>query len=293
LGLDVVLSSGSTRATRVWVLEMGRDDRLRELLPEKDSDYSFDKLSRAETDALEAAFWDGYGYVGAVGYVPMPPPSEVRSGLIRHSFFVHETSEYDEHEYPDEFWDGGDDRPPPAEFFPLSFVPRRLRIYFENQRDRFCARLIREEPSYASAPRRRLEELAAHRLYEKPWYEYHAVQLLDWLEKPEFQPEFQTNLLWLNSLSFGTLGRLAEQYYWRFRFEKATVTGIGARAGASLGGKAKAGLHQAERSAWQNEAAEIWSRRPKLNKAAVAQLVKKQLRARQTAKHIARFIKHP
>jgi hypothetical protein len=134
-----------------------------------------------------------------------------------------------------------------------------------------------------------LEKLAARRLYEKSWYEYHAVQLLDWLEKPEFSG---TPVL-VTCAFAGKLGRLVEQYYWRFRFEKAAVAGVGARAGASMGGKAKAKLHEAEHSAWQNEAAEIWSRRPNLKKATVAQLIKKQLSVPQTAKHIARFIKHP
>jgi hypothetical protein len=269
---------------------MGRDDQLRKLLPSKDSEYSFDNLSAAETDALEAAFGDGFGAVGAVGHVPMSLPSEVRSGLIRHSFFVRELAEYDDRENPDGFWDWNDDSPPPSESCPLTFVPRRLRIYFENQIDRFCARLIRDEPSYGSAPRSWLEELAGRRLYEKSWYEYHVIQLLDWIQKPEFLGE--TPVL-LTSGFAGTLGRLVEQYYWRFRFEKAAVTGIGARAGASMGGKAKARLHEPEHSAWQKEAADIWSRRPNLNKAAVAQLIKKQLSATQTAKHIARFINRP
>ena len=271
---------------------MGRDDQLRKLLPSKDSEYSFVNLSEAETDALEAAFRDGFGDVGAVGCVPMPPPSEIRSGLVRHAFFVRETSGYEHHENPDEFWDWDDDQPPPSESFPLGFVLRRLRIYFENQLDRFCARLIREEPICASEPRLWLEELAARRLYEKSWYEYHAVQLIDWIERPEFLGKTNPPV-WLTSGFAGRLGRLIEQYYWRFRFEKAAVIGIGARTGASMGEKAKARLHKAEHSAWQKEAADIWSRRPNLNKAAVAQLIKKQLSATQTAKHIARFINRP
>jgi hypothetical protein len=281
---------GLHRGNTVVGLGMGRDDQLRSLLPLIDSEYSLDHLSQAETEALEAAFGDGFGDVGSPGYVPMPPPPEVRSGLIRHSFFVHGRSEYDHQENPDEFWDWDDDRPPPSDSFPLGFVLRRLRLYFENQVDRFCAHLIREESGYGSIEREMLEELASRRLYKKSWYEYHAVQLLDWIEKPEFLGK--TNLpFWFASSFAGTLGRLVEQYYWRFRFEKDTVTGVGARAGASMGGKAKARLHEAEHSEWQAAAATIWSRRPNLGKLAVAQLVKKQLSASQTAKHIARFIK--
>ena len=91
----------------------------------------------------------------------------------------------------------------------------------------------------------------------------------------------------------GKLGRLVEQYYWRFRFEEAAITGIGARKGASAGGKARAGLHRAEHVVWQRLALDVWARRPNLSKIAVAKAIKKQLDDKRTAKHIARFINHP
>jgi hypothetical protein len=273
-----------------------RDDTLRALLPSKHDEYSFESLSQAETDALEAAFGDGFGDVGAVGYTPMPPPAEVRRGLVRHPFFVRPTSEYDHEQYPDEFWDWNDDQPPPAESLPLGFVLRRLRLYFANQVDRLCARLIKEQPSYATIERPLLEELAMQRLYEKPWYELHAVQLLDWIETTPKQPAIAKNAsfsLLLNSSFSGKLGRLVEQYYWRFRFEKAAITGVAARTGASTGGKAKAKLHVEEHLAWQKAAANIWTLRPKLSKTAVAKAIKTRLDVPQTAKHIARFIQRP
>jgi len=95
----------------------------------------------------------------------------------------------------------------------------------------------------------------------------------------------------LSSSFSGTLGRLVEQYYWKFRYEKAAITGIGSRQGASIGGMAKAKAHAAEHSAWQRSAAAIWAEKPKLTKTAVAKVVKAKLRARQSAKHIARFLK--
>ena len=51
--------------------------------------------------------------------------------------------------------------------------------------DRFCARLISEQPDYPSTDMMYLEELASYRLYSKPWYEYHAVQFLDWIESAQ------------------------------------------------------------------------------------------------------------
>jgi hypothetical protein len=71
----------------------------------------------------------------------------IRTGLLQHRYFVSGHSEYDPEEYPDEFWDWRDDRPPPSEDFPLGFVIRRLRLYFANQLDRFCAQVLRDEPA--------------------------------------------------------------------------------------------------------------------------------------------------
>jgi hypothetical protein len=271
-----------------------RDDALRALLPPFDSEYSFDTLSQGETAALEAAFGDGFGDVGAAGYYAAPTPSGVKGGLTHHPYFVNISSQYDNEEFPDPFWDWSDDRPPPSEFFPLNFVLRRLRLYFSNQIARFHAQLIKDEPHYASVDSELLDSLAFNRLYEKPWYEIHAVQLIGWIEDAleDVQNQKALNLMSLLSSSFsGTLGRLVEQYYWKFRYEKAAITGIGSRQGASIGGMAKAKAHAAEHSAWQRSAAAIWAEKPKLTKTAVAKVVKAKLRARQSAKHIARFLK--
>jgi len=270
----------------------GRDAALRAILPSQDSEYIFDGLTEAETAALEEAFGDGFGDVGSDGHRPMPTPQEVRSGLLSHRFFVSEHSEYDHEEYPDQFWDWRDDRPPPSEDFPLGFLIRKLRIYFENQLDRFCAQLIRNDPDYGSVERDLLEGVAADRLYEKPWYEFHALRLMKWME-PEMLGTGKTlPLLFATSWS-GKLGRLVEQYYWKFRFEKAAITGLGSRQGASTGGRAKARLHLAEQSTWQRVALEIWASKPALSKTAVANAIKIRFRSRRTAKHIARFIHHP
>ena len=91
----------------------------------------------------------------------------------------------------------------------------------------------------------------------------------------------------------GQLGRLIEQYYWRFKFEEAAITGVGARKGASAGGKARAALHMMEHSVWQKLASGIWGRRPTLSKIATAEIIKKHVGSSRTAKHIARFINHP
>ncbi|MGB2730112.1 MAG: hypothetical protein WBC24_05055 [Methylovirgula sp.] len=274
-------------------MSSSRDDALRAFLPPKTAEYSFENLSEAETAALEAAFSDGFGNVGAKGYRSAPPPSGISSGLLRHSFYVRADSEYGHEDYPDEFWDWNDDHPPPSDLLPLHFVLRRLRLYFANQLDRFCEHTIEQHPECASLERWMLEERAASFLYQKPWYEFHAVQLMDWIERDFGRNKASPFVILLISSFSGELGRLVEQYYWRFRFEKAAITGTGARAGASTGGKIKATLHRDEQSRWQKVAEEIWTERPDLTKTTVATTVKKRLRVAQTAKHVARFIRRP
>jgi hypothetical protein len=282
----------------------GRDAKLWSLLPAKDDPYDFMKLSKAETDALVEAFGDGFGGFHNAGKAA-PLPTRIKSGVLEHSFYVGNNSEYDHNECDDAFWDrpGDGEEPAPSESFPLKFQGRRLRVYFQNQFDRFCARSHDEfyeplhQPSASDLAHNEwiCEELAFDQHYQKPWYEIHALQFLNWIEDPD--PVISSviskhsHFARLLHVGFaGQLGRLVEQYYWRFRFEEAVVTGIGARKGASAGGKAKAQLHRTERKAWQIAAVEIWARRPSLSKLAVAQQVKKQLRDPHTAKHIARYI---
>ena len=265
-----------------------RDEKLWSLLPTIDAPYDYHSLSRAETDALVEALDDGFG--NRLRCEPLPLPSKVNSGLLNHAFYFH--SEYDADERDDIFWnwDENDDAPPPYEWFPIEFSSRRLRIYFENQFQRFCKQIAREKkvvhPLIA-------KQWASKRLYEKPWYEFHALQFLDFIEMSE-KPSRYAALGYMLITGFaGQLGRLVEQYYWRFRFERAAVAGESARKGASAGGKVKAEKCRTQHSVWQNEALKIWANRPKLKKHAVAEIIRKQCDEEHTAKHIARYLTHP
>jgi hypothetical protein len=275
-----------------------RDKKLGALLPSKNAPYDYKRLSKAETDALVEALGDGFGDVLVADRSPFPLPSNVKSGLLDHSFHCPPNSTYDPEEHREPFWtstDSDDGAPAAYEWFPLGFSTRRLGIYFENQFDRFCEQLVRETPEAASLDRFKdryvFEHQAASRLYEKPWYELHALQFLAWIKmSTEDAPKHPV----LTSIFIGNfggeLGRLVEQYHWRFRFEDAATTGIGARKGAAAGGQAKAKRDQAEHSKWQKIASEIWARRPDLTKSAVCEQVRRQLSLDCTRKHIARYI---
>jgi hypothetical protein len=292
----------------VWLPEFSgpdRDDNLRSLLPSSDSPYDFRSLSQAETLALEEAFSDGFGSVTARGAQALPLPRGIKTGLLRHSYFSNKCSEDDDYEDPiDAFWerDSFDDMAP-ADKLPIAFNPRRLRMYFTNQIDRFCDRVISEDPvlsewyaKYGSKFGRSLiEDLAFDRLYEKPWYEAHAMRLFENIDELRELGSKLTRRA-APAVAFvlpgfgGQLGRLIEQYYWRFRYEGAAITGLGARRGASAGGASKAALHRAQHVQWQKVASEVWERRAGLSKIAVAKIIRTQSGVPRTAKHIARYI---
>ena len=276
-----------------------RDDRLRSLLPSKDAAYDFFSLTQAETDALEEAFSDGFGAVSVQGTQSLPLPRGLKSGLLKHAFYTKNAPEDDYEDPEDAFWerDSFDDLAP-SDKLPINFIPRRLRIYFKDQLDRFYHKMIREDPGYARWDRECIEELALGEFYAKPWYEFHALQLFQTMDEllqsgAKFEKGAAPGFAFLVSCFAGELGRLSEQYYWRFRFEGAAITGIGARKGASAGGVSKAALHQTEHCAWQKAASEIWERRSELSKIAVAGIIRKQSRLPRTAKHIARYISRP
>jgi len=276
------------------------DERFKALLPSEDGPYNFDGLSEAEIAALEAALSDGFGDAGSTENDLVTLPDEIESGLLRHSVLM-KNSAKDEYE-DEEMWEesrgepNDDDTPNIFDQFPLHFDPDRLKLFFENQMSRFCAGLIAEEADYASADRWQLQNLARFRLYKKPWYEYHALQLFSqiaFVEKEIGEQKSVTTMLRHLSILSGKVGRLVEQYYWRFHFEGPAKIGIKTTKGASLGGKTKSSTAQTEHLAWQNAASEIWARRSDLSTAAVAELIKRQLDDPRTAKHIARYIKRP
>jgi hypothetical protein len=295
----------------------GRGDALLRLLPPASSPYSFDKLSSAETAALEEALGDGYGDRDVVGSEPFPLPGQTKSGqnidagLLNYSFFAapsnRSLNENDDREKPDAaFWITDNEyRLAPSELCPLEFDVRRLKLYFDNQLTRFRKWLAHDDPLHTSIDDDKIRDAALARLFEKPWYEFHINKLICFIMIVQRDPvkfslgegayddeDFRYQTLSLLKLA-GQLGRLVEQYYWRFRFEKAAIGGIGAREGAALGGKLKSANDKALQSGWQQKALDIWRRHPEWTKMAVATEIKKRTNQRQSAKHIARYIRKP
>jgi hypothetical protein len=278
---------------------MEKYERLQALLPPLDSQYDYHRLSQAETAAFIEAMRDGFGAVGARDSTPHSLPKNIKQGLLDHSIHFRKASscvDDDEDGWDYEFWTSHTDVPAPAEEFPLGFELRALRIYFDHQVRRYCDRIIRENPeAYTHGADSEdiwmIQERGRMRLYEKPWYELHAIELFVGIGECAKYLSDSPGLMSLTLARLcGQLGRLVEQYSWRFRYEDAALAGTAARKGASSGGRARAGRHGAEQAKWQNAALDIWARRPELSKIAVAELIKRQVRAAPTAKHIARHI---
>jgi hypothetical protein len=283
----------------------GMNEKLWRLLPAIDAPYDYLILSKAEADALTEALSDGFNtYLGFPMYTkrnPLPT-SVVKSRLLSHVFYSEQHLEYDADRWNTLFLGKYFDQ------FPLALNQQRLQIYFQNQFNRF-----RHQYESAIDLSKFDWRVALKWLYEKPWYEFHALSYLKHIQllkervisemvetteeakrssaiPYELEAEDLTSeLIFLT----GTFGRLVEQYFWRFQYEKAVATGEGARKGASAGGKATAELYRAKHSAWQKEALKIWANRPGLTKQRVAEIVRKQLREVHTAKHIARYIVRP
>jgi hypothetical protein len=154
-----------------------RNEKLWALLPPKDESYDLDQLSEGETAALVEALGGRYGDTLAQGHVSLPLPSNAQFALLEHWY----------HTPPDDpdkwMWR---DAPFSIVVFPFRFDPTPLRIYFQNQFDRFCLRLTREmeqvwvervrkNPTLPpldqldhSEDRRHCEDKARAMLYQKP-----------------------------------------------------------------------------------------------------------------------------
>ena len=116
-----------------------RDEKLWNLLPAIDAPYEYHSLSVAEMEALVETLSDGFGEPWVQGGEPLSLPASLKSGLLEHAFHRSRNFKYyDADAWDDEFWSSDDDGPSPSETFPLGFTPRRLRVYFQNQFNRFC-----------------------------------------------------------------------------------------------------------------------------------------------------------
>jgi hypothetical protein len=234
----------------------------------------------------------------------------VEPGLLTHRahYPKDDPSKYWHHD-EDEFWEESDGDSPPGLFeqCPIHFHLPAVRKYFQEQRDAYLA-YVKSRYDYTWLDELKSEEKAdwderiyhqvLYKTYSKAWYEYHANQYIFFLDESiamvpraaEQGMKLGLDVMLITNFS-GTLGRLVEQYYWKFLLEKAAIRGVKVSEAAKSGGLLRASQHKREHAGWQAAARLIWKDHPKFSKMAVASIVRKRLGIDRSVKHIARVLR--
>lgn len=260
------------------------------------------------------ALGDGFGYsYRSENLDEERLPQEVNPGLLEHRAYYDSfgRSELYDDEDEGEFWEQSDGDSPPGLFeqCPLNFHLPAIRKYFREQKDAYMnyAKSLRDyswmnklEPEAQRDWSEHIYHRALYETYSKAWYEYHInehiyfgdenVAMLQRHAELGLKLGLDTMLL----MNFSArLGRLIEQYYWKFLVEKSAIRGIKISESARTGGLILSSIRKAEHARWQLAANLIWKERPAISKMAAASILKKRLNIAQSAKHISRVLHKP
>ncbi len=282
-------------------MPQSRNSDLGDLLEAICTPYSPAQLCNEETAALDAALRDGFGEGEYNAGIPASEFTSLEPGVLNPKFYyLHDYTDIDQ--LADEFWDDShpEGKPAPFKEWPFPFDQKRLRIFFEFQKKRHTEWLLSEHALRTEDLGEDVEwyirELLSANLFQKPWYEDWACTLFDWIDdararcsKQEFVP---LGFILATSLA-GKLGRLVEQYRWKFLFEPHAKRGLKLQEFASLGGHLRSQSFKSKQEHWQRQASEIWSRKPHLSKSDVARQICKLNKLEVTPKHVSRYIKRP
>jgi hypothetical protein len=259
-------------------------------------------------------------------------PAEIEPGLLEHKAYYYrgEQAGYWDEDDQIGFWRRSDGDSPPGlcEQSPLNFHLPAIRKYFLEQRGAYLKHYeeqkatyirSREAEAYAKTKSSQngsgLDDLTPEEKdnwdaeiyagvlqepYSKVWYEYHINQHIYFVEQSvadldrgvKYGSKLGLTVLMIVSFS-AELGRLIEQYYWKFLIEASAIRGEKTFKSAKAGGAALASVRKAEQARWQAAADLIWKKNPKLSKTAVGETLKKRLEIHLSAKHLARFLTRP
>lgn len=287
----------------------------RERPPSKQRDiYDPSALSPQETERFLASLGDGFGYSHRSQHLEEAAlPRVVEPGLLKHRayYYKNRRSEYWDGDEEEEFWEESDGDSPPGLFeqCPINFHLPAIRKYFQEQKVAYLAyakssddhawfdQLSSEEQSNWEA---HIYGQVLYKTYSKAWYEYHINQHLYFFDESVSTLTRHTEqglglglALMMITNFLGTLGRLIEQYYWKFLLEKAAIRGVRISESAKSGGRLLASIRKREHAAWQAAARLVWQEHPTSSKMTVASIVKKRLKIARSAKHISRVLSRP
>ncbi len=273
--------------------------------------YDPSVLSGEEKQRFLAALGDGFGYLHRNQYLDEAAlPREVETGLLTHRAYhsKDDPSKYWDHD-EDEFWDESDGDSPPGLFeqCPISFQLPAIRKYFQEQKATYLAYvkshndyswLDNLKPEEKSNWDQRIYDRVLYETYSKAWYEYHVNQQIYFLDESigmlgraiEQNQKIGLDVMLIQNFA-GTLGRLVEQYYWKFLHEKAAIRGVKISESAKTGGRHRAAKHKHEHAAWRAAARLVRQERPASSTMTVASIVKQRLKIDRSVKHISRVLR--
>jgi hypothetical protein len=134
---------------------------------------------------------------------------------------------------------------------------------------------------------------ALDKTYSKAWYEYHINQHMYFIDESVemllARHAEGMSVMMVTTIS-SQLGRLVEQYYWKFLLEKAAIRGVKVCEAAKSGGLLLASRRKHEHASWQAAARLIWKEHPRHSKMTVASIVKRRLKIDRSVKHISRVL---
>jgi hypothetical protein len=276
-------------------------------LPEKYDPWAF---SKEEKERFISALMDGFYRPDpdAIELEELELPAGVRAGLLTHRVYYDTNTEYDGDE-TEEFWQDFDEKLP-AGFFaqlPLNFSFLSLAVFFIKQESAY-RNYIKTDKDWEFEKRlgpkfsgmwdaHVLRTRALAETYSKPWYEYHILEKFKSLMAvaypgETFGPAPNMKPLVIIETS-AQLGRLIEQYYWKFVLEKSAIRGEKISQSAKSGGHLRASMLKHDHARWQSAADEVWQQYPKSHKTTVASIVKKRLKLAKSEKHISRVLTRP
>jgi hypothetical protein len=272
--------------------------------------YDPSVLSGEEKQRFLAALGDGFGYLHRNQYLDEAAlPGEVEAGLLTHRAYhsKDDPSKYWDHD-EDEFWDESDGDSPPGLFeqCPISFHLPAIRKYFQEQKATYLAYvksrndyswLDNLKPEEKSNWDQRIYDRVLYETYSKAWYEYHVNQQIYFLDESigmlgraiEQNQKIGVDVMLIQN-SAATLGRLVEQYYWKFLHEKAAIRGVKISESAKTGGRLRAAKHKHEHAAWRATASLVRQERPTSSNMTIASIVKLRLKINRSVKHISRVL---
>jgi len=279
--------------------------------------YDLFVLSDEEITRFTAALGDGFGYSHRSDRKQhldeLALPDEVDLGLLKHRAYYRKghQSDFLGEDEKQEFWAESDGDSPPGLFeqCPVNFYYPEIRAYFLEQKAayiRYAKSPDDSESIEALSPDEETEwdqyiyGGALRQTYSKAWYEYHINEYISYIDdaatrilKPDQDFNMISMCIMLTANFSARLGRLVEQYYWKFLLEKAAISGKKINEGAKSGGDNKASKLKRVHEGWQLAAVAAWQENPTRSKMTVAKIVKQRLKLGLSAKHVSRVLTRP